>query len=80
MYQTVSTVELVNCWAFSNGYDHWDDALFAGDGNAFKLGGDYYVSAKFVYRCLAFYNLGKGFDQNHNMGVITLINNTAYNT
>ncbi len=78
MYQTVNPVELVNCWAFSNGYDNWNDASFAGDGNAFKLGGDYTVSAKFVYRCVAFYNLGKGFDQNHNMGVITLVNNTAY--
>ncbi|MCW3785592.1 right-handed parallel beta-helix repeat-containing protein [Plebeiibacterium sediminum] len=78
MYQTINPVELVNCWAFSNGYNHWDDASFSGDGNAFKLGGDYTVSAKFVYRCAAFYNRGKGFDQNHNMGVITMINNTAY--
>ena len=78
MYATENPVELVNCWAFSNGYDHWNDADFAGDGNAFKLGGNYTVSAKFVYRCAAFYNLGKGFDQNHNMGVITLVNNTAY--
>ncbi len=79
MYQTEESVELVNCWAFANGYDNWDDSSFSGDGNAFKLGGNYYVSKKYVYRCVAFCNAGKGFDQNHNMGVITLINNTAYN-
>lgn len=71
-------IKLENCWAFDNGLNIWDDPAFSGDGNGFKMGGNYSTGAREVIFCAAFYNRKKGFDQNHNVGPITLINNTAY--
>ncbi len=71
-----------NCWAFNNGF--WKDGKETkGNGNGFKLGGSGTYDKRhnvIMKRCLAFNNLMKGFDQNHNVGSMTLINCTGYSS
>jgi len=74
-----------NCWAFDNGYYHGDpnspNNSGSMNGNGFKMGGSStpYVRHPHILRnCLSFFNKAKQFDQNHNMGSMTLFNCTAY--
>lgn len=78
-WQAQYTIVLDHCWAFANGYNIWGVSGFNGDGNGFKLGGDYYQGPHHVVRCMAFDNRGKGFDQNHNMAGQEVIQCTSYN-
>jgi Pel9A-like, right handed beta helix region/Secretion system C-terminal sorting domain len=78
MYEAADTVLVDNCWAFRNGYNIWGFPNFAGDGNGFKLGGNYFADPHKIIRCLAFDNPAKGFDQNNNTAGITAYNNTAW--
>ncbi len=78
MYETAYPVLVDSCWAFHNGYNIWGDASFQGDGNGFKVGGNYVPAQHIVTRCVAFDNNGKGFDQNNNTGAVTIMNCTAY--
>jgi len=71
-------VIIEDCWAFRNGYNIWNIPNFQGDGNGFKLGGNYFAGAHKVTRSVAFDNKGKGFDQNNNTAGITLYNNTSW--
>lgn len=69
-----------NCWAFNNGFLK-DGSESKGNGNGFKLGGSGNMDRRhngILIRCLAFDNLMKGFDQNHNTGDMTLINCTGF--
>jgi len=78
LWEATESVIIEKCWAFSNGFNFWGVTDFAGDGNGFKLGGNYIPGPHTVRECIAFYNKKKGFDQNHNTGAHTLYNNTAY--
>ncbi|MDA3929382.1 MAG: T9SS type A sorting domain-containing protein [Prolixibacteraceae bacterium] len=78
-WQAEPRIYMEGCWAFSNGYNNWGITGFNGDGNAFKLGGDYYKGPHKIVRCVAFNNRGKGFDQNHNMAGNEIIHCTSYN-
>lgn len=49
-----------------------------GNGNGFKLGGNYTANNVVVRNCVAVSNTVKGFDQNNNNGTMTLYNCTAY--
>lgn len=49
-----------------------------GNGNGFKLGGDYTDCDVTVTNCLSVANTVRGYDQNNNYGTMTLYNNTAY--
>jgi hypothetical protein len=74
----VTTME--NCWAFNNGYLK-DGNQSTGNGNGFKLGGSAGKDQRHdavLKRCLSFDNLQKGFDQNSNVGNMTLINCTGF--
>ena len=77
------TTTLENCWSFSNGYLKTGNAS-SGNGNGFKMGGgdngnsDMLKHNMILKRCLAFDNRVKGFDQNNNVGSMTLNNCTAY--
>ncbi len=71
-WQTTVRIDIINCWAFSNGYD-------GGNGNGIKLGGDYNAGNIYVANCVVFNQPSKGFDQNHNLGAHTLYNNIAWN-
>lgn len=80
------TTTLENCWTWGNGYlkDGTDPGPQA-NGNGFKMGGgDNGNSAQLMHHailinCMAFDNKNKGFDQNNNVGSMTLLNCTGYN-
>lgn len=79
------TTTLDHCWTWGNGYlkDGTDPGSQA-NGNGFKMGGgDNSNSAKLMHHhvlknCMAFSNKAKGFDQNNNVGSMTLLNCTGY--
>jgi hypothetical protein len=77
------TTTLENCWSFSNGYLK-NGTVGSGNGNGFKMGGGDNGNAALLKhnmilkRCIAFDNKVKGFDQNNNVGSMTLYNCTAY--
>lgn len=77
-WQATNSVLLENCWAFRNGTNSVNDPGFSGDGNGFKLGGNYFAGAHVVRNCVAFANYLNGFDQNNNLAGQTLDNNTAW--
>ena len=49
-----------------------------GNGNGFKLGGNYTANNAIVRNCVAVSNTVKGFDQNNNNGTMTIYNCTGY--
>ncbi len=49
-----------------------------GNGNGFKMGGQYTDHQITVHHCLAVANAERGFDQNNNGGTMYLYNNSAY--
>ena len=73
------TTTLEYCWAFSNGYLE-TGAAGKGNGNGFKMGSNQGRNNVILNRCLAFNNLNKGFDQNHNTGNMILNNCAAFAT
>jgi hypothetical protein len=70
-----------NCWAFKNGYLK-DGSAGTGNGNGFKMGGHdsgQLLRHNVIYKnCLCFNNRVKGFDQNNDLGSMTLYNCTAF--
>lgn len=50
-----------------------------GNGNGFKLGGDYTKNNTTLHNCISVGNKVKGFDQNNNDGVMTIYNCSSYN-
>ncbi|HEY9167671.1 MAG TPA: right-handed parallel beta-helix repeat-containing protein [Candidatus Kryptonia bacterium] len=77
-YGTGFPVIFDSCWAFHNGYNLWGISGFTGNGNGFKLGGADSIGLHVVTNCVSFDNVVKGFDQNNNMGGVTLYNCTSY--
>lgn len=49
-----------------------------GNGNGFKLGGNYSTHNVLIHHCLAVANTVRGFDQNNNGGEMRVYNNTGY--
>ncbi|NLI23794.1 MAG: T9SS type A sorting domain-containing protein [Bacteroidales bacterium] len=77
LYEGQYPVTLSHCWAFRNGF-LGDNIAGLGDGNGFKLGGNYVPANHIVTNCISFLNGAKGFDHNHNTGSITLLNCTSW--
>ncbi len=73
------TTTLEYCWAFENGILE-DGSMSSGNGNGFKLGSNEGRNNVILNRCLAFDNVNKGFDQNHNTGSMILNNCSGYST
>ena len=79
------TTTLENCWTWGNGYlqDGTDPGPQA-NGNGFKMGGgdggnsQQLMHHNILINCVAFHNKNKGFDQNNNVGSMTLLNCTGY--
>ncbi|MBN2037678.1 MAG: right-handed parallel beta-helix repeat-containing protein [Chitinispirillaceae bacterium] len=69
---------LENCWAFKNGYLK-NGSVSQGNGNGFKPGSADGTQNWTMKNCLAYGNLSKGFDQNHNLGSMTIYNCTSVN-
>jgi hypothetical protein len=65
-------VVIEDCVAFRNGYNLWKIWPYEGDGNGFKFGGNYVATAHICRRCVSVENPLAGFDQNHNIGPLTL--------
>jgi hypothetical protein len=78
MYEADDSVYIEDCHAFKNGINIWGIPNFQGDGNGFKLGGNFVAAPHKIVRSTAFDNKGKGFDQNNNTAGITVYNNTAW--
>jgi hypothetical protein len=73
------TVLIENCWAFRTATNVFGSGSFNGDGNGFKLGGNYVATPHRIVNCLSFNNRVRGYDQNNNMGTLTVDNNLAWN-
>lgn len=77
-YEGQNQIIIDSCWSFHNGYNIWGDNSFQGDGNGFKLGGNYIPAPHIIRNSIAFDNKSKGFDQNHNTAGITVYNCTGW--
>jgi len=71
-YSAGNAVKLYNCEASYNGKGN-------GNGQGFKVGGNYTSDNHYLEGCTAIGNKKRGFDQNNNTGFITLKNCTAKN-
>lgn len=60
-----------SCWAFRNG---WYKGKAVGNGQGFKVGGDDSLQNNILRNCVSFHNLARGFDQNNNVGGVTILN------
>jgi hypothetical protein len=60
-----------SCWAFRNG---WYKGKAVGNGQGFKVGGDDSLQNNILRNCASFHNLARGFDQNNNVGGVTVLN------
>ncbi len=76
---------LENCWTWGNGYlKNGTDPGPQANGNGFKMGGgdnsngDSLMHHMYLRNCVAFSNKNKGFDQNNNLGSMTLFQCTGY--
>jgi hypothetical protein len=74
------TTTYENCWCYKNGYLKSGSAS-RGNGNGFKMGGSDAKDLRHnvvLKNCLSASNRVKGFDQNNDVGSMTLYNCTAY--
>ncbi|MDR3667984.1 MAG: dockerin type I repeat-containing protein [Ignavibacteriaceae bacterium] len=81
LWMADSTIELDSCFAFRNGVNSWGSSTFDGNGNGFKLGGNYVATPHIVKNCVSFDNAGntgRGFDENNDTAGQTLYNCVAY--
>ena len=81
LWMADSTVELDSCFSFRNGVNSWGSGTFDGDGNGFKLGGNYVPTYHIVKNCVSFDNAGnsgRGYDENNDTAGLTLYNCVAY--
>ncbi len=72
LWEAGSGVTFVNCWAFRNGVNAWNDTAFAGDGNGFKLG--HGGGAHVLIGCVAYDHPHNGIDVNGNVTGVTIYN------
>ena len=73
-----SPLVIDQCWAFYNGTNYWGDPAFNGNGQGFKIGGNYIGAPHRVLRSVAFRNESNGYDQNNNILSQTIDNNTGW--
>jgi hypothetical protein len=77
LWKAPHPVCIENCVAFRNGLDLWGIEGFTGNGNGFKLGGDFVAAAHVVTGCVATDQPKQGFDQNNNTAGLTVEHCTA---
>ena len=77
LYEADDSVVITNCWTFRNGYLP-NESQSGGDGNGFKLGGNYVSGNHLVTNCISFGNAKYGYHQNNNIGKITLYNSLGW--
>jgi len=77
-FDSPESVIVEDSWAFRNGMNLFGTDSFTGNGNGFKVGGNYQLANSRLLRCVAFGNVSKGFDQNHNIGGVTIQQSISY--
>jgi len=77
LYEADDSVVIDNCWTFRNGYLP-NESESTGEGNGFKLGGNYVRGNHLVKNSIVFDNKRYGFHQNNNIGLITIYNSIAW--
>jgi hypothetical protein len=81
LWMATGSVLIDSCFAFRNGVDVWRSGSFDGNGNGFKLGGNFVSTPHMVRNCVSFdnaANTGRGFDENNNTAGQILYNCTAF--
>jgi hypothetical protein len=82
LWMAINPVLIENCWAFRNGSNVWASGSFNGNGNGFKLGGNYVATPQRIVGCISFQNVGNiggnGFDQNNNLAGISVDQNISW--
>jgi hypothetical protein len=78
-WRATNAIVVDHCITFSNGFNVFGVTTFSGDGNGFKLGGEYQPGPHRYLNCISFGNRVVGFDQNNNTAGLTLDNCTAWN-
>lgn len=83
--KALKPIVLDQCWAFDNGYQTGGymstppPVPYMGNGNGFKMGGGSSLASDHVItRSVAFGNKVRGFDENNNVGNITVKNCTGW--
>jgi hypothetical protein len=77
LWKAAQPVRIEYCVAYRNGVNVWGIAGFTGNGNGFKLGGDFIVAPHVIIGCVALDQPVRGFDQNNNMAALTVEHCTA---
>lgn len=72
LYNATNAVKFYDCEASYNGTN-------SGNGQGFKVGGNYTADKHYLEDCVAIGNKARGYDQNNNTGAITLVNCTGKN-
>lgn len=78
LWMGTNPVLIDQCWAFCNGTNYWNDPRFAGNGQGFKLGGQYVATSHRLLRSVAFRNQASGVDQNNNTAGLIVDQNTCW--
>ena len=82
LWQATNTVIIDNCITWSNGFNVFDDPAtnfqFNGNGNGFKLGGDYFFGPHRISHSISFGNKSNGYDQNNNNSGLIVDNNVGW--
>ena len=77
LWKAPHPVRIEYCIAYRNGLNLWGIDRFTGNGNGFKLGGDFVPAAHVVIGCVVMDQPKNGFDQNNNTAVLTVEQCTA---
>ncbi len=79
-WMATSPVLIDTCWTWGNGNasNFPNSGSFAGNGNGFKLGGNFVPAAHHLVNCLSFNNHQHGIDQNNNTAGLTVDQNTSW--
>jgi Pel9A-like, right handed beta helix region/Immunoglobulin I-set domain len=78
LWMGTSPVLIDQCWAFYSGTNYWNSPQFDGNGNGFKLGGNYIATQHRLVRSVAFRNQANGVDQNNNTAGQIIDQNTGW--
>ena len=83
LWQATNCVVIENCITWSNGFNVFDanpatNTSFNGNGNGFKLGGNYYFGPHRIAHSISFGNKVNGYDQNNNNAGMIVDHNTAW--
>ena len=78
LWMGTNTVIITNCWSIRNGTNIFGDTAWQGNGNGFKMGGNYVATPHRLVRSMSVLNMANGVDQNNNLAGQTLDNNTCW--